>query len=352
MTIEPIKQESVYWVDFIRVVSIFFVVMIHVIEKIINNWNSYPVQLQMIANMYDSIVRMSVALFFMVSGWLLLPKSENIRTFFIKRFSKVLFPFIIWSIIYLFWNCGIRLGACDSLWISRLFFVHGTSHHFWFMYPLLGIYILVPVLRLLIQPDKKHILWYFIGLWIIFQPIMSIATEFWDFKTNFILPMATGAIGFFILGYLLGELVISYRLFVMAMIGWILSTIFIAVATQMLSKYLGSFSYFFYDYLSLTGVINAATGFIMLRWLSEARPISTGIVSLYIQKIAKASFGIYLIHIIVLEVLDRRNPWISINIDIGNPIWSIPFVTILVFLICFFIVNAMQKTKILKKIIP
>ncbi|HCK67499.1 MAG TPA: hypothetical protein DHW49_14655 [Anaerolineae bacterium] len=90
----------------------------------------------------------------------------------------------------------------------------------------------------------------------------------------------------------------------------------------------------------------------MLRWLSEARPISTGIVSLYIQKIAKASFGIYLIHIIVLEVLDRRNPWISINIDIGNPIWSIPFVTILVFLICFFIVNAMQKTKILKKIIP
>lgn len=352
MDTPTLKKEPVYWVDLIRTVSIFLVIMIHVIEKIVNDWNNYPIQSQIIANSYNSTARMSVALFFMVSGWLLLQKSESIKTFFVKRASKVIFPFVIWSIIYLFWNCGIRLGACDSLWISRLFFVHGTSYHLWFMYPLLGIYILIPILRVLIAPDKQHILWYFIGLWIIFQPLLSIAREFLDFRTNLIPPMATGAIVFFILGYLLGELQISRRIFIVATIVWVISTIFTGIATHLFSKNIGSFSYFFYDYLSLNGIIQVAAGFISLRWLSESTLLSKEQVRFAIQKLVPASFGIYLIHMIVLEVLDKRNPWMPINVDIGNPIWSIPFVTILIFSISFFIVYVMKKIPILKNIVP
>lgn len=352
MTLSEIKKDTIYWVDLTRVVAIFLVVMIHVTELVINNWNSYPIQSQHIANVYDSIARMCVALFFMVSGWLLLPKSESIKEFFVKRASKVFFPFLIWSIIYLFWNCGITLGGCDSLWRSRLLFLHGTSYHFWFMYPLLGIYFLIPVLRLLIVPNKKYILWYFIGLWIIFEPVLSIAREFLDFRTNFVPPMATGTIGFFILGYLLGELTVSRRLLITAILVWVLSTIFTGIATYSLSKSIGSFSYFFYDYLSLNGIIQAAAGFIWLRGISEISSLSTQRVRFFVKKLADASFGIYLVHIIVLDVLNRRNPWVSINIDIGNPIWSIPFVTLLAFSISFLIVYSMQKIPLLKKIVP
>jgi surface polysaccharide O-acyltransferase-like enzyme len=140
------KRESVYWVDLIRVVSIFLVVMIHVIENIINDWNTYPANIQNIANFYDSMTRMSVPLFFMTSGWLLLKKSESLREFFSKRLVKVIFPFAVWSLVYLMWSCGITLGGCKPVFISRLLFIHGTYHHLWFMYPLIGLYLITPLL--------------------------------------------------------------------------------------------------------------------------------------------------------------------------------------------------------------
>lgn len=352
MTIDTIKKEPVYWVDLIRVVAIFLVVMIHVIENIINRWNEYPADIQNIANFYDSITRMSVPLFFMTSGWLLLQKAESIKDFFAKRFVKVLFPFVVWSLIYLIWSCGITLGGCKPVFISRLFFIHGTYHHLWFMYPLIGLYLITPILRLIIAPDKNHILWYFVFLWILFEPISSIANQFFDFRTNFIPPMATEFIGFFILGYLLGEMKLSRRLFVIAIVIWVLSVIFIGISTYFLSKDAETFNYFFYYYLSLPVIINSASGFIIFRYIANIPTITTGWLYSLIKTLAPASFGIYLIHILVMEILDSRNPFFQINTDIGNPIWSIPFVTLLVFSVSFLIVFILQKIPIVKTTVP
>lgn len=352
MTSETIKKEPVYWVDLTRVIAIFLVVMIHVIENIINRWNEYPANVQNIANMYDSLTRMSVPLFFMVSGWLLLPKNESIKDFFSKRFVKVIFPFAVWSLIYLVWACGITLGGCKPTFISRLIFIHGTYHHLWFMYPLIGLYLITPILRLLIVPDKKYILWYFVALWIIFEPILSIANLFFDFRTNFTSPMATGFIGFFILGYLLGEIDFSKKQFFMASIVWLLSLVFIGVSTYFLNKNAQKFDYYFYYFLSLPVIVNSASGFIIVRYLANIPVIATGWMYSLIKILTPASFGIYLIHILVMEILDKRNPFFEINTDIGNPLWSIPFVTLLVFCISFVIVFILQMIPVLKKIVP
>lgn len=352
MNTSVIKKEPIYWVDLIRVVSIFLVVMIHVIENIINDWNSYSAEIQNIANFYDSMTRMSVPLFFMTSGWLLLQKSESVQDFFAKRFFKVLFPFAFWSLIYLIWSCGITLGGCKPVFISRLLFIHGAYRHLWFMYPLIGLYLITPILRLIIAPDKKHILWYFVFLWILFEPISSIANQFFDFRTNFTPPMATEFIGFFILGYLLGEMKLSRRLFVIAIIVWVLSVIFTGVSTYSLNKDVEQFNYFFYYFLSLPVIINSIAGYIIFRWISNYSWIATGWVYSLIKTLAPASFGIYLIHILVMEILDSRNPFFNFNTDIGNPIWSIPLVSLLVFSTSFLIVFVMQKIPIVNKIVP
>ncbi|MGH8822038.1 MAG: acyltransferase family protein, partial [Rhodoferax sp.] len=54
-------------------------------------------------NVYDSLTRSSVPLFFMVSGATLLPKQEPIRAFFAKRFIRIVPPLLFWSIFYLWW---------------------------------------------------------------------------------------------------------------------------------------------------------------------------------------------------------------------------------------------------------
>lgn len=352
MDTKKINKASVFWIDLIRVIASFLVVMIHVVENIVNNWGRYPPGIQNIANMYDSLTRMSVPLFFMVSGWLLLPKRESLREFYIKRFLKVFIPFLFWSGFYLMLICGVTLAGCDRVWVSRLVFLHGTYPHLWFLYFLVGVYLIIPVLRLLVVSEGRSLLWYVIVLWLFFEPVLSLAEKFLDLKTNIPVPLATGFVGFVILGYLLGELSISKGLFYLAIFGWVATAIFTFISTYYLNKSAETFDYFFYWYLSLNVIVNSASGFIMIRWLAGQSWLSTPNFQKIIRWVSATSFGVYLIHPFILALLSDRNPFVRINTDFGNPVWSIPFVTILTFFLSFVVVFVMQKTPVLKKIVP
>jgi surface polysaccharide O-acyltransferase-like enzyme len=204
----------------------------------------------------------------------------------------------------------------------------------------------------MVAPEKKYLLWYFVALWIIFEPIASIANQFFDFRTNFTPPMATGFIGFFILGYLLGEIKLSQKIFLLAIFVWLISTICTGISTYFLNINSEQFDYFFYYFLSLPGVFSSISGFIIFRQIATYSIIAKGWIFSLIKALSPASFGIYLIHIFVLEILDNRNPFVQINTNIGNPIWSIPVVSLLVFFVSFVIVFVMQKIPIVKKIVP
>lgn len=58
---------------------------------------------------YGALVRPCVPLFVMITGALLLPVKEEMTLFYKKRISRVLWPFLIWSVVYaLFpWITGI-----------------------------------------------------------------------------------------------------------------------------------------------------------------------------------------------------------------------------------------------------
>ncbi len=99
-------------------------------------------------------------------------------------------------------------------------------------------------------------------------------------------------------------------------------------------------------------IVASGAAFILLRKLSEARIVSSERVHDALRSLALASFGIYLIHILVIEVLNDRIPFARINASMGNPIWSIPFVTSLVFLISYLFVTLLQKIPLVKQIVP
>ena len=63
------------------------------------------------------------------------------------------------------------------------------------------------------------------------------------------------------------------------------------------------------------------------------------------------SFG-GLIHILVVEILNDRIPGFHLNSFIGYPLWSVPLVTTIVFLVSFLIVRGLQKIPFIKLIVP
>ncbi len=165
------KKEFTPWVDLVRVTAMFLVVTIHVSGQLTNVWGQIPDDQWMIANMYGSIARISVPLFFMVSGYLLLPRSESLGSFYTKRMPKVVIPFVAWSVIYLSWMCGSQPGTCTPDSLRPYLLLQRSYFHLWFLYSLISIYFIFPVLRLMIRPETdKKVLWYLIGLWLIFQP--------------------------------------------------------------------------------------------------------------------------------------------------------------------------------------
>ncbi len=347
------KREIISWADLIRVVAIYLVVVVHVSGQLTNVWGKVPAAQWLIADIYGGIARVCVPLFFMISGYLLLPRSESLRTFYTKRIPKILIPLIVWSLIYLGWYCGNHPGICTPNFVWNLLLVQGTYYHLWFLYSLLSIYLILPLLRLMIQPNTdKMLLWYLIVLWIVFQPLLSLANKFSNFSINLSAPLAPGFTGYFVFGYLLGEIVLSRAKVLLAAVVWAISTLATILGTYLMTQAAGQFDGFFYDFLALNVVLASGAAFILLRWLSEKTPFAAPNVHAATRTLALSTFGIYLIHVLVIEVLSGWIPFLHINSFMGNAIWSVPLVTTIVFLISFLIVRLLQRIPVLKSIVP
>lgn len=350
---QPTKKPIIYWADLIRVVAIYLVVMIHVSGQLTNVWGQIPNTQWIVADVYGGLARISVPLFFMISGYLLLPRSESLRSFYTKRMTKILIPFIVWSFIYLGWFCGGHPNTCTPNLVQELLFVQGTYYHLWFLYVLISIYLILPVLRLLIRPDTdKKILWYLIGLWLIFQPMLTIANKLWNFQINISAPLATGFVCYFVLGYLLGEMDLSHSKIILSAAIWTLGALATVVGAYLMTQSSGKYDGFFYDFVSLNVILASGAAFILLRRISEAKIFISPKIHSITRSLATATFGIYLIHIIVIEILRYGIPFLHVDTFMGNAIWSVPLVSTIVFLLSYFIVAMIQKIPIIQKIVP
>lgn len=157
------------WLDVVRCVAMIMVIGVHCIDpfyisptmRVIPEYTHW-------AAIYGSFLRPSVPLFVMMSGLLLLPvRQQPLGGFYKKRIYRVLFPFLIWSVLYsLFpWFTGL-LGLPKE--IIGDFFCYTQGHesqslgdalrdvamipfnfshkanHMWYIYLIIGLYLYMP----------------------------------------------------------------------------------------------------------------------------------------------------------------------------------------------------------------
>jgi peptidoglycan/LPS O-acetylase OafA/YrhL len=189
-------------------------------------------------------------------------------------------------------------------------------------------------------------------LWLIFQPAIAFANHFWNFRINISAPLATGFLCYFILGYLLGEQKLTGVWIITSLIIWLLATSITIIGTSILSHNADQFDPFFYDFITFNVIFASAAAFILLKWLAQSKEFTSFQVNTAIRRLATRTFGIYLIHILVLEALSLWMPTFHINSFIGNAIWSVPLVGTLVFLLSLIIIAALQKIPIIQQIVP
>ena len=112
-------------------------------------------------------------LFLMLSGFLLLDRTESLTTYYTKRLSKVILPLVAWTVFYVAVmepGAGPMPQRISQALLSSL--SKPAYFHLGFLYQLLAIYVALPVLRPFVRTAPRAHLWYFVGVWIIVSSVL------------------------------------------------------------------------------------------------------------------------------------------------------------------------------------
>ena len=195
--------------DLVRAIAILFVVCIHSMG-LVNEGVENRVQEAQVINAVMNIIYCGVPLFVMLSGALLLGKDEPMKVFFKKRMSRVLIPFLVWSVIVgaiLYLQSGGRSVAGYLLYELKGIATTGVHGIYWYVYMIIGLYCLTPVLRHIIHNGSKAsgegILLYFSVLCLIVTVLGDVFPEF-TVLSHWVSPNLT-MLFYFMAGWLISE---------------------------------------------------------------------------------------------------------------------------------------------------
>ncbi len=250
----------------------------------------------------------AVPIFLMITGATLMEyrKRYDTRTFFKKRLSRVLIPFIIWSVITFIialWQGRYALDQLSFTAVWDIFMTSDMMSVYWFFPVIISIYLAMPILSLLTEKVNRKWLWYMatVGLitYSILPPILKLLGL--GFNDSYALPLTAGFLIFPILGYLLATENIKTKWFVFICIGAVLVLGLRYAVTYYLTLRDGSTSYMLSDYIYFTGVLPAVAVFLLAKRIPWDRYIKGKYVTV-LASISACSLGIYLIHILVMGV--------------------------------------------------
>jgi surface polysaccharide O-acyltransferase-like enzyme len=309
-----------------------------------------------IVDIYQSIGRMGVPLFVMLTGALLLAPSkqgEELGVFFKKRFSRIGLPFIFWAAAYFLWDAYV-----ENQPVSQGFFVNGflvgPYFTFWYLYMLMGLYLLTPFLRLMVAQASEKIFKYFLVIWFVGSAIVPIVASFSPYHLDpnvFIIP---GYVGYFVLGaYLVNVKVRRIYLVSLTALGIALT----AILTYFVAMNIGGgTTYFFQEYLSPTMILAAIPFFLLLNNSQAARVEEQTTHHPGIRKILKVisenTLPIFLFHMMVIYALQNGLFFgFTLNGNTLNSIVGIPLMAGLTLLICLAVIVPLKRVPIVRRLI-
>ncbi len=171
-------KSRLLWCDILRVIATIMVISIHTISVYQYNYIK-PLQPipYFIFGIFDSLNRMAVPVFFMLTGALTLRQTRKTitresYTGFIKNIIyRLVIPFIVFSLaIYLLTN---QQPWSVTRFLALFLNYPGVQKHMWFMYVIIMIYFFIPFLRRFVQSLSRHELKLLICLIFIFSNILS-----------------------------------------------------------------------------------------------------------------------------------------------------------------------------------
>ena len=310
-------KQRILWGDVLRTIATILVILIHVIAPYqYAAFNNHDILSFLPLATINSITRMAVPVFFMLTGAFLLNKtpSKITKNSYLKWIKKtairLIIPFLIFSAIgYVYSRLSNNLQPTFFNFIANLFNYPGVQYHMWFMYSIILIYLFIPFLQKFIselhQNELKILMVVIFLCGNLLRTINLISNDY--NKTLFSgisIPDLMIYINYLLIGYYLSKYKISKKWYNIILMTGVVSVV--ALPLTMLFMHTAEAA----DSLSvgtqLFPFFIGIAGFVFVKTYCENRSFSKHTQTI-ITHFSSISFYIYMIHVVVLDFIQRYN---------------------------------------------
>lgn len=331
------RQNNIGWVDLLRVLACFMVVFSHSCDAFVAQFDAD--RASFLTGVFGgSLMRASVPLFVMMTGVLLLPVGQgyDLVPFYRKRIGRILPPLVFWSValpllMYAYFNyinpstCNPQV-AVDGYTVQQLvqriytfvFNFNFDTTPLWYLYMLIGLYLLMPVLNAWLVQASQRELKVVLGLWVVslFLPYLKMLAPVLGYQGNYgnmeLLGMCdwniygtfyyfSGFVGYLVLAYYLKQYPLQWSWSKMLAI---MIPLFVAGYAITAGGYILTQEHFpgNYAYLEIVWYFNGINVFMMTLPLFAIVQKMAVRSRRWLSRLASLAFGIYLCHFVFVFV--------------------------------------------------
>ena len=167
-----ITSNRILFLDWLRAIACLMVMTVHACECIYSNDYSFHFATEADlwwVSIVNGLMRPAVPLFLIASAYLLVPVKSSLLDFFRRRLSRVFIPFLVWLVLYAVlpslwgeWSMEESIANLSQVLIN---FIPRESH-LWFIYMLLGIYMIMPILSPWLEKCSRRDEQVMLGIWL------------------------------------------------------------------------------------------------------------------------------------------------------------------------------------------
>lgn len=332
--------------DILRIIATFAVVLLHMVA---NKWafTDYTTTEWNIYNILNSGVRWCVPMFVMLSGMIFLNNKReiSIKQVYKKYIVRVIVALVVWGLFYQVIDTFYMNGDFNLFVFKDMILKVGlgkAKYHLWYLYMIVALYTLVPVLRVCIRNAKRKEIEYFLIVVFAMSFVYPIINYFLPVKAGYNLPVISEYIGMFVLGHYLTEYDFSKIQKGLLYTTGIMSFIVTVVGTIIASYWKSTPNTILFMYYAPNVILMATTIFVFVKSIFTKVNVSEQSIK-RIRYISSCTFGVYLLHPFFLGLLEK----FKVNIRLSN---VIPL-TILICLACFLVTSFIKLIPIAKKYI-
>lgn len=342
------QREVIYYFSYLRSFACIGIIILHTVFSLftVHQAELNP-SITAAVNSVTNNLMWAVPSFVMITGALLLDPNRNVSLskLFHQYVRRIILALLLFCIFYRFVDMILNQEAFSvQIILDALYkFITGTSwSHLWYLYLLIGLYLILPGMKAVTKVCSDTELRYLTLVGVIFLSVLRL-TSFMGLNVGFYIHIATIYPVYMLLGYCISKDIIPIS-FITSILLTVLSTAFVIGTTYLFyTKNIANLDSL-WGYPALPIVLQSIGLFSLFKHIR----IKENTFHKIVCQLDSVSFGIYLIHFLFIRILLRV--W-KVNPFVSGTVFMIPLFVIGILLVSWLVVWILKKIPFFKTIL-